>query len=88
MCIVKTGEAVTTLSDLQNLITGMIFRQILDFSHQELFEIVMGKLVGSEWYEEQVVSEMVGKTLHSFVCNSWLHVKKNRYLNTYFPQIE
>lgn len=73
MCMVKTGATVCNLQDVQNLVTGIIFRQLHGFRRDELVFAVNHYLSGSPMRNESSkVENIIDSTLTVCVCNDWL----------------
>lgn len=73
MCKVKTGKAVLNLQDVQNLVTGIIFRQVYSFRTDELLEAVNHYMNGSPIQNNQKeIKEIIDTTLMTCISNDWL----------------
>ena len=82
MCKVKTGEAVLNLQDVQNLVTGIVFRQVCPFKRGELLKAVDHYMVGSPIKYDHNVEHIVDATLMTCISNDWLLYQRGAF----FPQ--
>ncbi len=83
MCKVKTGRAVLNLQDVQNLVTGIIFRQESSFRRDELLDAVKHYMVGSPMQrDQQKIAKIVDMTLMTSISNEWLTCQ----YGSYYPQ--
>ena len=58
MCRVKEGTAVVSRSDLQNLVTSVVFRQMKPFSVNDVARITRQRLEGSIYLTEPLSPEV------------------------------
>jgi hypothetical protein len=80
MCKVKTGEDVHNLQDVQNLVTGIIFRQICSFKRGELLRAVDHYMTGSPIRNDYKVESIVDTTLMTCISNDWLLYRRGSFL--------
>lgn len=80
MCKVKTGAEVCNWQDVQNLVTGIIFRQIGGFQRDDLIFAVNHYLNGSPMQNyNSKVENVIDSTLSLCVCSDWLLRQGNTY---------
>lgn len=72
MCNVKTGKAVLNLQDVQNLVTGIVFRQVCSFNRGELLKAVNHYMAGSPVKNDPKIEAIVDATLMTCISNDWL----------------
>ena len=89
MCNVKEGKDVKTKGDLQNLVTSVFLRQTSSFSIQDIYNGVLARLKGSDWYESQEVRQRCEETLTTLFINECIrHDEDGKYkLSMSFPAI-
>lgn len=80
MCKVKTGEAVLNLQDVQNLVTGIVFRQVCSFKRGELLRAVDHYMIGSPIRNDYKVEDIVDATLMTCISNDWLFYQRGSFL--------
>lgn len=81
MCKVKTGKAVLNLQDVQNLVTGIIFRQIYSFQSEELLEAVIHYMNESPIQnDQQNIKKIVDTTLMTCISNDWLTYRQGSFI--------
>ena len=80
MCKVKTGEAVLNLQDVQNLVTGIVFRQVCSFKRGELLRAVDHYMIGSPIKNDHKVEAIVDATLMTCISNDWLFYQRGSFL--------
>lgn len=80
MCKVKTGEAVINLQDVQNLVTGIVFRQVCSFRRDELMEAVDHYMTGSPISNDHKIEAIVNSTLMTCISNDWLLYQRGSFL--------
>lgn len=80
MCKVKTGKAIQTNRDVQNLITSVILRQKSDFSKNKIMMEMINKMQEAEMkIEENQVEQMIMNTLGVLECNGVVDKKNGVY---------
>lgn len=80
MCKVKTGAAVCNLQDVQNLVIGIVFRQMRGFQRDELSYAVNHYLNDSPMQVNKLcVEDVIDSTLAICVCNDWLMRQGDTY---------
>lgn len=80
MCRIATGEHLNRWCDLQNLITGSIFRSTLPFNANSLTENIMAVTRGSRLNpKDSDITNMVNATLLSFLRAGFLSVSMESY---------
>lgn len=83
MCKVKTGAAVYDLQDVQNLVTGIVFRQMIGFRRDDLLSAVRKYMKGSPVENQRhKIEYIVDSTLSICVCNNWLTCRRDTYVPT------
>ena len=81
MCKVKTGKAVLNLQDVQNLVTGIIFRQVYSFQREELLEAVIHYMDESPLQnDQQNIKKIVDTTLMTCISNDWLTYQQGSFI--------
>lgn len=81
MCKVKTGVAVYDLQDVQNLVTGIVFRQMSGFCRDDLLSAVRKYMQGSPVENQHYKIEyVVDSTLSICVSNNWLTCRHDTYV--------
>jgi len=80
MCKVKTGGAVLNLQDVQNLVTGIVFRQVCSFKRSELLDAVNHYMTGSPIRNDHKVEAIVDATLRTCISNDWLLYQRGSFL--------
>lgn len=81
MCKVKTGKAVLNLQDVQNLVTGIIFRQVYSFQREELLEAVIHYMDESPLQnDQQNIKKIVDATLMTCISNDWLTYQQGSFI--------
>lgn len=80
MCKVKTGKAVLNLQDVQNLVTGIIFRQVYSFRTDELLEAVNYYMNESPIQNNHVgIKKIIDSTLMTCISNDWLTYQRGSF---------
>lgn len=80
MCKVKTGKAVLNLQDVQNLVTGIIFRQVYSFRTDELLEAVNYYMNESPIQNNHGgIKKIVDSTLMTCISNDWLTYQRGSF---------
>lgn len=80
MCKVKTGKAVQNLQDVQNLVTGIIFRQVYSFRTEELLETVEHYMNESPIQNNQRgIQKIIDATLMTCISNDWLTYRQGLF---------
>lgn len=80
MCKVKTGNAIRNLQDVQNLVTGIIFRQVCSFQKNDLLEAVYHYMNESPMQNDQnSINKVVDATLMTCISNDWLTYQKGSF---------
>lgn len=80
MCKVKTGASVNNWQDVQNLVIGIIFRQLHGFQRGELVSAVTHYLEGSPMQDNaSQVETVIDSMLAMCVGNDWLSRQGNVY---------
>lgn len=83
MCKVKTGSAVYDLQDVQNLVTGIVFRQMIEFRREDLLLAVRKYMQGSPVENQHhKIEHIVDSTLSICVYNNWLTCRRDTYVPT------
>lgn len=90
MCKVKTGSSVKTTSDLQNLVTGTIFRESASFTISEIQNRVLSHLDGSRFKDDEhswIVEKMCEQTVKTMGLSDDIYEDANHrfHLSTTFP---
>lgn len=69
MANVKHNEDVKNKQDLQNLVVGIIFRQVKPFKDEQIVKIVNHWLKGSKFYDDiALIEKHVEETLDLLYC--------------------
>lgn len=80
MCKVKTGKAIQTNRDVQNLITSVILRQRSDFNRNGLMIQMRNKMRDTEMEIEDIqVEQMIMNTLGVLECSGVVDKKNGIY---------
>lgn len=83
MCKVKTGADVYDLQDVQNLVTGIVFRQTIGFRRDDLLSAVRKYMQGSPVeHQHYKIEYIVDSTLSTCVYNNWLTCRRDTYVPT------
>lgn len=83
MCKVKTGKRILNSQDVQNLVTGIILRQMCSFQRDELLEAVEHYMKGSPIQDDhKQIKEIIDRTLMTCISNDWLFYKRG----CFFPR--
>jgi hypothetical protein len=69
MCNIKEGANVKTKGDLQNLVTSVFLRQESCFSVEDIYNGVLVRLKGSDWYDSPEVKQRCEDTLSTLFIN-------------------
>ena len=80
MARVKTNEHIKDLQDVQNLVTGIIFRQLAPFSKSELEKAVERYMERSPVEDKKGIQEIIDNTLKTSISNDWLTYKQGKYI--------
>ena len=90
MCNVKEGKDVKTKGDLQNLVTSVFLRQTSSFSVEDIYNGVLARLKGSNWYDNPEVRQYCEDTLTTLFINDCIrHDECGKYkLSMSFPAIK
>lgn len=84
MCQVKTGESILNLQDVQNLVTGIVFRQVCSFKRGELLRAVdhymIGSPIRSDHRNDHKIKAIVDATLMTCISNDWLIYQRGSFL--------
>ncbi len=80
MCKVKTGKAIQTNRDVQNLITSLILRQRSDFNKNGIMIQMRNKMRDTEMeIEDNQVEQMIMNTLGVLECSGVVDKKNGIY---------
>ncbi len=80
MCKVKTGKAIQTNRDIQNLITSVILRQRSDFNKNGIMIQMHNKMRDTEMeIEDNQVEQMIMNTLGVLECSGVVDKKNGIY---------
>lgn len=80
MCKVKTGKAIRTNRDVQNLITSVILRQRSDFNKNGIMIQMRNKMRDTEMDIEDIqVEQMVMNTLGVLECSGVVDKRNGIY---------
>ncbi|MDE7192362.1 MAG: hypothetical protein K2O14_00190 [Oscillospiraceae bacterium] len=80
MCRVATGEQLNRWCDVQNLITGSIFRSTLPFNAISLADDILSASRGSQLKIKNIdIKNMVNDTILSFLRAGLLSVSMDNY---------
>lgn len=89
MCQVKTGAKIRNMQDVQNLVTGIIFRQNCEFGRTELLNAVNYNMQGSPISEKhEDIENIVDYSLHIALENDWLVRNEKMYRPSLLFEIE
>lgn len=82
MCKIKTGKAIRTNKDIQNLITSLILRQRSDFNESGLITQTHDKMQDTEMeIKDEQVERMIVNTLEVLECSGVVDRKNGIYKN-------
>lgn len=88
MCRIAKGEQLDRWCDLQNLITGSIFRSPVPFNARSLAKDVVSASRGAQLQlSNSDITDMVNDTLLSFLRAGLLSVSKDNYSLVLPPEI-
>lgn len=80
MCKIKTGKAIQTNRDVQNLITSVILRQRSDFNKNGIMMQMRNKMRDTEMeIEDNQVEQMILNTLGVLECSGVVDKKNGIY---------
>ena len=90
MCNVKEGVNVKTKGDLQNLVTSVFLRQASSFTVEDVYNGILDRLKGSDWYNSPEVKQCCKDTLTTLFINDCIrHDEYGKYkLSMSFPAIK
>lgn len=86
MCCVKTGDEITCIQDVQNLITGVILRQRHTFNKEYLlkatkFYMPQDEKVAASIASDDDICEMIDETLAILHRNGFVVCVDGKYHN-------
>ncbi len=84
MCRVKTRESITNNNDLQNLVIGVLNRQISSFIKDDILNTVVYYCEGSNLgLDRQSLSNIIDENLDELYVKGFIDCRKGEY----YPQL-
>lgn len=81
MDYMKKWQNVRTMSDLQNLVSGTLFRQTGEFTIEDLIKEINSNLRGSIFFEKKQVTLVCAYTIDNYLAIGALQPKeRGKYL--------
>ena len=81
MCRVKIGKKISCLSDVQNLIIGIILRQQDAYKEEDILRMTSHFMHGSDLHiPEVVLKKIVRRNLEQITMNKMAFYKKGYYI--------